>query len=250
MKRLVGRTAIVTGASRGIGAAITRRLAAEGASLVLVSRGGGAEASPADLGDGVRVVPGSVTDPETAERAVESAAGLGGVDILVNNAGIDLVEDLLTTSAERCREVFDTNFFGALWMLQRVGRELRDAGRAGSIVNVTSRLATTGVPTMNIYGASKGALLTLTRGAAVELGPYGIRVNAVAPGMTATPMFEEYLAGEVDGEETRAHVEAAIPQGRLALPEDVASAVAYLASDDSAHVTGASIPVDGGFTAA
>jgi NAD(P)-dependent dehydrogenase (short-subunit alcohol dehydrogenase family) len=250
MNRLEGRTAIVTGASRGIGAAIADRLRAEGASLVLVSRTAGADARAARPDASVKVVPGDVADPATAERALVAAAEFGGVDILVNNAGLDLVEDLLSTDVERCREIFDTNFFGAMWMLQRVGRELRDSGRAGSIINVTSRLASIGVPRMNVYGASKGALLTLTRGAAVELAPYGIRVNAVAPGMTATPMFEEYLAAQPDGEEIRNRVRAAIPQGRLAQPEDVAAAVAYLASEDSAHVTGASIPVDGGYTAA
>jgi NAD(P)-dependent dehydrogenase (short-subunit alcohol dehydrogenase family) len=103
---------------------------------------------------------------------------------------------------------------------------------------------------MVVYGASKGAVLALTRGAAVELAPLGIRVNAVAPGMAATPMFKTYIAEQADGEDTRRRIVDAIPQGRLAEPEDVAAAVAYLAADESAHVTGASIPIDGGYTAA
>jgi NAD(P)-dependent dehydrogenase (short-subunit alcohol dehydrogenase family) len=103
---------------------------------------------------------------------------------------------------------------------------------------------------MSLYGASKGALLSLTRAAAVELAPQGIRVNAVAPGMTRTPLFEAWLAAEADPEAAQRRVVGGIPQGRLAEPADVAAAIAYLASDDSAHVTGASLPVDGGYTAA
>jgi NAD(P)-dependent dehydrogenase (short-subunit alcohol dehydrogenase family) len=250
MNRLEGKTAIVTGASKGIGVAIARRLHAEGANLVLVSRGDGAEALAAELGPNARSLTGSVTDPEVADRAVAAAAESGGVDVLVNNAGLDLNQALLETDEEDARRIFETNTFGALWMLRRVAAELRDGGRGGSIVNVTSRLASIGVPRMVVYGASKGAVEALTRGAAVELAPLGIRVNAVAPGMTATPMFEDYLAGHADGEAARREVEAAIPQGRLAEPDDIAAAVAYLAADESAHITGACIPVDGGYTAA
>jgi NAD(P)-dependent dehydrogenase (short-subunit alcohol dehydrogenase family) len=248
VNRLDGKTAIVTGASKGIGEAIARRLDDEGASLVLVSRSG-CEAVAAELAGPTRIVTGSVTEPAVADRAVAAAAELCGVDVLVNNAGLDLEQELLATTEEDARRIFETNVFGALWMLRRVAQELSDQGRGGSIVNVTSRLASIGVPKMVVYGASKGAILALTRGAAVELAPLGIRVNAVAPGMTATPMFETYLAGQPDGEATRRRVEEAIPQGRLAVPGDVAAAVAYLAADESAHVTGTSIPLDGGYTA-
>jgi len=250
MLRLQGKTAIVTGGSAGIGLAISRRLHAEGARLVLVSRDAGAAAAAIAELPGAVHVRGSVADPETAERAVAAAGELDGVDVLVNNAGVDLVAKLTETTAARAREVFETNTFGSLWMLQAVVADLTGAGRGGSIVNVTSRLATIGVAEMTVYGASKGALLTLTRGAAVELAPLGIRVNAVAPGMTATPMFDQYLRDHPLGPAQRQEVESAIPQGRLATPEDVAAAVAFLAAEESAHITGASIPVDGGYTAA
>lgn len=251
MKRLEGKTAIVTGASMGIGRAIARRLHSEGAALVLVSRGTDAgERFAEELGERAHFLAGSVTDPEVADRAVEATAELGGVDVLVNNAGLDLTQDLLDTDEQDARRIFETNLFGTLWMLRRVARELSERGRGGSIVNVTSRLASVGVPKMVVYGASKGAVLALTRGAAVELAPMGIRVNAVAPGMTATPMFNAYLAGQTDGEAAQRLVTGAIPQGRLAEPEDIAAAVAYLAADESAHITGASIPLDGGYTAA
>jgi NAD(P)-dependent dehydrogenase (short-subunit alcohol dehydrogenase family) len=102
--------------------------------------------------------------------------------VLVNNAGVDFTSDLLETRQTDVRRIFEANFFGAMWMLQRVARDLKRRGEGGSIVNITSRLASIGVPTMATYAASKGALLALTRAAAVELGPLGIRVNAVAPG--------------------------------------------------------------------
>jgi NAD(P)-dependent dehydrogenase (short-subunit alcohol dehydrogenase family) len=250
MRRLEGKTAIVTGATMGIGEAIARRLGEEGARLVLVAREPErGEALAAELGEGARFVAGSVTDPGAADAAVVAAADTGGVDVLVNNAGIDFTAELLRSDEKDVRRVFEINFFGALWMLKRVAAELRGRG-GGSIVNVTSRLASIGVPTMTIYAASKGALLALTRCAAVELAPAGIRINAVAPGLTATPLLEEWVAGQPDPESFRAQLAEAIPQRRFARPEDVAAAVAYLAADESAHVTGASIPIDGGYTAA
>lgn len=251
MRRLEGKTAIVTGGTAGIGLAISRRLREEGARLVLVSRNEETAARAlAELGDEAAHVAGSVADPQTASLAVIAASGLGGVDVLVNNAGVDLVEKLLETTEEQTRDVFETNFFGSLWMLQAVAKELVGAGRPGSIVNISSRLASIGVPGMAVYGASKGGMSALTTGAAVELAPFGVRVNAIAPGMTMTPMFDEYLASHPEGAAHREQVEAAIPQGRLGSPEDVAAAVAFLAADESSHITGASIPVDGGYTAA
>jgi NAD(P)-dependent dehydrogenase (short-subunit alcohol dehydrogenase family) len=130
-------------------------------------------------------------------------------------------------------------------MLQAAGRGMAAQG-GGVIVNVTSRLASVGVPTMSLYSASKGALLAFTRAAAVELAPLGIRVNAVAPGMTRTPLYDAWLAQHDDPEAVDRATNAKVPQGRLAEP----AAIAYLGSAEAAHVTGASLPVDGGYTAA
>ncbi len=119
----------------------------------------------------------------------------------------------------------------------------------GSIINVTSRLATVGVLTMAIYSASKGAIRALTRAAAVELAPRGIRVNDVVPGMTKTRLYDPWLATQADPAQAEDEVVAAIPLGRLAQPDDIAAAVTYLASDEARYITGVTIPVDGGYTA-
>jgi NAD(P)-dependent dehydrogenase (short-subunit alcohol dehydrogenase family) len=161
---------------------------------------------------------------------------------------MDHTGDLLAVEHSEVRRVIEVNFLGACWFLQAAGRAMHSRG--GAIVNVTSRLASIGVPTMAIYSASKGALLALTRAAAVELAPLGIRVNAVAPGFTATPLFDAWLAEQPDHAEALRSALHGIPQGRLGTPEDVAAAVAFLAADESAYVTGASLPVDGGYTAA
>jgi len=249
---LEGKVAIVTGATAGIGAAIYRRFVEEGAVVVAVGRQAerGAQLVEALGGDGrSHFVAGSVADRDTARRAVDAAAERHGPHVLVNNAGLDHTGPLLSTDPQEIRAVFETNFFGALWMLQAAGRAMADRG-GGSIVNVTSRLASVGVPTMTLYGASKGALLALTRGAAVELAPQGVRVNAVAPGFTGTPLMQAWLAEQADPVAAEADAVAGIPQKRFGEPEEVAAAVALLAADESAHITGASIAVDGGYTAA
>ena len=250
MRRLEGKTIVVTGGTMGIGEAIVRRCLEEGARVVIVARNAErGEKLAAELGDDVRFVAGDVADPATADAAVESAEAVGGVDVLVNNAAIDFTSDLLETDLDNVRRVFETNFFGAFVMFTRVARELKARG-GGAIVNVSSRLASIGVPTMVVYSASKGALLALTRGAAVELAKDNIRVNAVAPGLTATPLYDAWIAEQDDPEAFAAQIAKTIPQGRVGTPEEVAAAVAYLAADESGHVTGASIPIDGGYTAA
>jgi NAD(P)-dependent dehydrogenase (short-subunit alcohol dehydrogenase family) len=248
--RLNGKIAIITGATLGIGRATAERFAAEGAKLVLVARRTelGEELVSLLGKDKATFVTGDVADPATAAEAVAVATTLGGLDVLVNNAGIDFTSDLLETALEDVRRVLEVNFIGAFLMLKEAARAMRYKG--GSIINLTSRVASVGVPTMTIYGASKGALLSLTRGAAIDLARYSIRVNAVAPGLTQTPLFEAWLAAQPDPEQFREATVATIPQRRFASPEDVAAAILYFASDESAHVTGASLAVDGGYTAA
>ncbi|HKH17941.1 MAG TPA: SDR family oxidoreductase [Solirubrobacteraceae bacterium] len=247
--RFAGKVIAVTGATAGIGTVTARRLAEEAGTLVLTGRNrAGAEALLDELADErTTFVAGDIRDPATAERVVTAALErYGALDVLVNNAAVDHTGDVLETPIEEVRELFEVNVFGAIQMLQAAGRAMR--GRGGAIVNVSSRLALIGVPTMAMYSAAKGALLSLTRAAAVELARDGIRVNAVAPGMTRTPLFEAWAAAE--GSDVVDRAAAAIPQGRFATPEEVAAAIAFLASDEAGHITGASLPVDGGYTAA
>jgi NAD(P)-dependent dehydrogenase (short-subunit alcohol dehydrogenase family) len=250
--RLAGKAAIVTGASEGIGRAVVEAFAREGAAMVLVARRAEPLRALANAHAGRAVsVPGSVADPAVADAAVGAALErFGRLDVLVNNAGLDLSGvPLFETTPERAREIFEVNVFGAFWMLLAAARAMTARG-GGSIVNVTSRTARIGLPDSAWYGASKGALDALTRGAAVEWARTGVRVNAVAPGLTETPMVREWIDEQADPDAFRADRAGTIPQGRFATPEEVAAAVVYLASDESASTTGASIAVDGGYTAA
>jgi NAD(P)-dependent dehydrogenase (short-subunit alcohol dehydrogenase family) len=250
MQRYAGKVAIVTGATSGIGAEASRRLLAEGARVVLTGRSSErGSALVRELGERSAFVPGDLTAAGTSQRVVDATLERHGrLDLLVNNAALDHVGDLLATSLDEVRALFEVNVFGALAMLQAAATAMSPDG--GAIVNVTSRLACVGVPTMSLYAASKGALLALTRSAAVELAPRGVRVNAVAPGMTLTPLFRAWLAGHDDPVRAERETAAKVPQGRLARPEEVAAAIAYLGSHEAGHVTGASLPVDGGYTAA
>jgi NAD(P)-dependent dehydrogenase (short-subunit alcohol dehydrogenase family) len=243
------RVAIVTGATAGIGEATTRRLIASGATVVALARDRArGEALAEELGGRMRFLAGSVTDRDAVGECVDLARTLGGPQILVNNAGIDYNHDVLEADEEDVRRVFETNVFGALWMLQEAGAVMARAG-SGSIVNVSSRLASVAIPEGSIYSATKGALLALTRGAAIDLAPRGVRVNAVAPGLVGTQMVDDWLAAQPNAEEFRRQRTSSIPQGRLASVGEVAAVICFLASDESSHITGASIPVDGGYTA-
>jgi NAD(P)-dependent dehydrogenase (short-subunit alcohol dehydrogenase family) len=238
------RVVLVTGASRGVGAVTVERFLEAGDRVVAVSR-----TLPGRRTDSVLELSADLADPEAAGEVVAGALdSFGRLDVLVNNAALDLAAPLLETSVEDVRRIFAVNALAPLWMIQAAGPALVE--HKGAIVNVTSRLAQIGVPEMAVYGASKGALRALTHGAAVELAPLGVRVNAVAPGMTETPLFTEWVAERPDPERARAEVEDRIPLGRLARPEEVADAIVFLASDRAAHITGVTLPVDGGYTAA
>jgi len=248
--RLSGKTAIVTGGTKGIGESIVRQFAAAGARQVIVARGAvdGERLVRAFGADRIRFVRGDVADPTTAAHAVQACVeAFGSPSILVNNAALDFAAELFTPSLEDVRRVFDANFNGAWLFTIACARQMTNGG---SIVNITSRTASVGVPTMSVYGASKGALLSFTRCAAIELAPIGIRVNAVAPGPTDTPLIRAWIDAQSRPAEFEESVVASIPQKRLATSDEVAAAVLFLASDESSHITGASLAVDGGFTAA
>jgi NAD(P)-dependent dehydrogenase (short-subunit alcohol dehydrogenase family) len=247
-----GKVAVVTGASMGIGAAVTRALVAANAKVVMVARreGPGLEVLEQVGTEHACFVSLDVAERESAEKAVAVARErFGRLDILINNAGIDHTSLLLEATEEDVRRLAEINFLGALWMLQACAREIAANG-GGAIVNVASRTGIVGVPTMGLYGATKAALLSLTRSAAIELAAERVRVNAVAPGLTQTPLVDEWLDKQDDRETFLENVASTIPLGRLATPEEVADAILFLVSDAAAYITGVTLPVDGGFTAA
>lgn len=243
--------ALVTGSTSGIGIDIARHLVSDGFRVVVtgrsVERG---EKVAADLGEAAHFIAADLAVPGAASTLIEAAlAAFGRLDVLVNNAAIDHTNDLLSVGEEEIRRTFESNTFAPMNLLIAAARAMRDQGEGGSIINVTSRLASIGVPTMGVYSASKGAMLAFTKATAIDLAPFNIRVNAVAPGMTRTPLYDEWLAGLPDPEGEAERVASAIPLGRIAESGDVAATVAFLASPGAGYLTGVSIPVDGGYLA-
>ncbi|MGI5423752.1 SDR family NAD(P)-dependent oxidoreductase [Streptomyces sp. CA-179760] len=244
------RVALVTGATSGIGAAAARRLHHDGYAVLLSGRcDERGEALARELGSvNACFVPADLTKDGEPDRLLEHTVDrFGRVDVVVNNAAADHTGELLHVPVADIRATFEINTFAAIAVLQAAGRAMRQSG--GSIVNVTSRLAKVGVPTMGVYSASKGAMKALTAASAVELAPYDIRVNAVAPGMTRTPLYEAWLNSHQDPEAAARRAADSIPLGRPAAPQDVANAIAFLASPDAEYITGITLPVDGGYTA-
>lgn len=244
------QVAIVSGATSGIGAQIARRLHADGLRVVIAGRSEErGEALAGELGDRAIFVPADLTEDGAADHLTDSAVSqFGSVDVLINNAAIDHTGDLLTVPVDEIRTTLETNVIAAIRLLQAAAKHMSTAG-GGAIINITSRLASAGVPTMAIYSASKGAMEALTRTAAIELAPLNIRVNAVAPGLTRTPLYEDWMASLPDAEQVARNQAASIPLGRIGEPADVAAAVSFLASPDAAYITGISLPVEGGFLA-
>lgn len=245
-----GRVVWVTGASRGIGAAIAMRLAAKGAHLLLQAR-----SAPAlelvgsriiDAGGQVEVVVGSVADPAVADAAVQLAVSRwGSIDALVNNAGISPVmvrsESL---SLVDWRQIIDTNLTGAFVVARAAGAQMLLQG-AGNIVNVSSVHGSTAAVRMLAYAASKGGIDMLTRTLGVEWAARGVRVNAIAPGYVETEMTEGLRAHE----RLSAELLTKIPMGHFAAVDDLFGAVEFLLSDASRYITGSILNIDGGWAA-
>ncbi|CAM3552229.1 SDR family oxidoreductase [Deinococcus frigens] len=234
-----GRRALVTGAGKGIGREMVALLAGCGAQVVAISRDAGDLESLSEE-TGCEIIPADLADAAAARRAAEAA---GPIDLLVNNAGIAILQSFLDTTPEAFDQTQAVNVRAAMTVGQVVARGLIARGAAGAIVNVSSQSSAVGLPNHAAYCASKGALDQLTRVMAIELGPHGIRVNAVNPTVTLTPMG----AMAWGDPQKSAPMLARIPLGRFAQPRDVAQAVAYLLSGAAGMVNGVMLPVDGGF---
>lgn len=241
--RFAGRTAIVTGASRGIGLGIARRLLAEGAAVVITARGQeGLDAALAELDTPGRVVAvaGKSDDEEHQRETVARAEeAFGPVDLLVNNTGINPVFGrTVDVDLGAARKITEVNALGTLAWTQKVYHSGL-AERGGAVVNVASIAALAPSPGIGWYGATKALVMRLTQELAVEVGP-AVRVNAVAPGVVKTKFAEALYTGR------EAEMSSALPAGRLGVPDDIAGPVSFLLSDDAHWITGQTLVVDGG----
>jgi NAD(P)-dependent dehydrogenase (short-subunit alcohol dehydrogenase family) len=244
--RLDGKRALVTGAGRGIGSAAAAALADAGAEVTLVSR---TAAEVEDVAAGIRERGGvaqafalDVRDGGAVTRLVQQLAPF---DVLVNNAGTNRPKPMAETSADDYGAVMDLNVRATYFVCQAVTARMAEAGRGGSVINVSSQMGHVGAANRTLYCMSKHAVEGLTKAMAVELAPLGIRVNTLCPTFIETPMTQGFLADEA----FRTQVLSKIKLGRLARIEDVLGGLVYLAGDASAMVTGSALLIDGGWTA-
>ncbi|MEP3441585.1 3-oxoacyl-ACP reductase FabG [Sulfitobacter sp.] len=238
---LTGKNALVTGASGGIGADIARALHAQGATVGLSgTRTEPLEALAAELGERAHVLPCNLSDLEAVKALPKQAAdAMGSVDILVNNAGITRDNLFMRMSDEEWQSVLDVNLTATFQLCKGVMRGMMKA-RWGRIVNISSIVGATGNPGQANYAASKAGLIGMSKSLAYEVASRGITVNAVAPGFIATAMTDKLTDDQKSG------IMGQIPAGRMGTPDEIASAVVYLASAESAYITGATLHVNGG----
>lgn len=246
-KKLEGKVAVVTGASKGIGAAIAKHLAAEGAAVVVnyASSREGADRVVAEVkgaGGKAIAVHADLSKPEDVARLFsETKKEFGRLDILVNNAGVYGFAPIEEVTPEHFNWHFNLNVLGLLLATKEAVALFPSEG--GSVINISSVVANKGFPGASVYSATKGAVDALTRSLAAELGSRKIRVNAINPGMTVTEGVQS--AGFSEGE-MRAQVEALTPLGRIGQPEDISGAAVFLASSDSSWITGETFTISGG----
>ncbi len=246
-KKLAGKVAVVTGASKGIGAAIAKRLAAEGAAVVVnyASSKAGADKVVAEItraGEKAVAVQANVAKKADIDRLfAETKKTFGALDILVNNAGIYEFSPLEGITEEHFHKQFNLNVLGLILASQAAARLFDSTG--GSIINISSVVSTLAVPNAAVYSGTKGAVDAITRSLASELGPRRIRVNAIRPGMVET---EGTRAAGIDESEMKKQVQAQTPLGRLGQPDDISGTAVFLASADSSWITGETFVIAGG----
>lgn len=251
-KRFQGHVALVTGGARGIGAATVERLAAEGAAVVIADV---LDEEGKALADRIRHAEGraifehlDVTSEVQWKRAVDRAETLGQLRVLVNNAGVARLEDFESETVEGWNQLIAINMTGAWLGMKTSVAALRKVG--GAIVNVSSIYGYSGgTGVAAAYHASKGALRTMTKNAAFKLAKENVRVNSVHPGFVDTPMIDFAKGDTADAKAMMEYITTSTPMGRMAKPEEIASAIAFLASRDASYITGTELLVDGGFTA-
>ncbi|NRB00660.1 MAG: 3-oxoacyl-ACP reductase FabG [Rhodobacteraceae bacterium] len=238
---LTGKSALVTGASGGIGADIARTLHGAGATVGLSgTREEPLQALAAELGERAHVLPCNLSDPEAvAALPGQASEAMGSVDILVNNAGITRDNLFMRMSDDEWQSVIDVNLTATMKLCKGVIRGMMKA-RWGRIVNISSVVGATGNPGQVNYAASKAGMVGLTKSLAYEVASRGITVNAVAPGFIATAMTEKLT------DDQKSAILGQIPTGRMGTPDEIASAVLYLSSDEAAYLTGTTLHVNGG----
>ena len=245
MKRLEGKVAVVTGGNSGIGLESAKRLHAEGARVLITGRDPKTlDAAVSEIGAGTVALQSDVSKLEDIEQLFAVAESkLGKIDVLFANAGIARFAPYSDSQASLFDELFATNVKGVYFTLQKAIPHLRDGA---SVILNTSVAGSKGAENMGIYAATKAAVRSFARTAATELKGRNIRVNAVAPGPIATPIFGRSGLTEEQVEGFKEGISARVPLGRIGRPEEIAGAVAFLASDDASYITGVELNVDGG----
>lgn len=256
MARLDAKVALITGAGRGIGQAMALRLAQEGAHIVAADIDAGLAADTASkvaaLGRHSLALSIDVTSQADIDRMIgRSVEGLGRIDILMNNAGVIRIQEMLDITADDWDFVCNVNLKGAFFVLQAVARQMIQQGQGGKIVNTASVSGKQPEPLFLHYGVSKAGVISMTKSAAVALGPYHINVNAICPGSTVTQMHlavtHAYAErNNISLDDMIQRREAMLPTGRRNQPEDIAAMAAFLASADADNITGQAFNVDGG----
>ncbi|WP_328701199.1 L-iditol 2-dehydrogenase [Sedimentitalea arenosa] len=253
MMRLSGKSALITGAARGIGRAFAAAYVAEGARVAIADIDiDGARKAAAELGDAAFAVEMDVTDQASIESAVaETVTQLGQIDILINNAAVFTAAPLVEIDRADFDRAFDINVAGTLFTMQAVARHMIERGIKGKIINMASQAGRRGEPLVAVYCASKAAVISLTQSAGLNLISYGINVNAIAPGVVdgehwdgVDAFFAKY-ENKSPGQK-KSEVGAAVPYGRMGTADDLTGMAIYLASEDSDYVVSQTYNVDGG----